>query len=103
MTLAERKAIHVIVRGRVQGVGFRAFVEHQALSCGIEGWVRNRRDGTVEAVFAGEPESVEAMIAACKTGPRSGRVDDIEQRDATEDDLLALRSQAEIFSCLPTV
>jgi acylphosphatase len=93
----------VIVRGRVQGVGFRAFVERKALSQGIEGWVRNRRDGTVEAVFAGEPAAVEAMIAACGTGPRGSHVDDIEQRDATEDDLLALRRQAEIFSCLPTV
>ena len=103
MTIAERKAIHVIVHGRVQGVGFRAFVEHQALSRGIEGWVRNRRDGTVEAVFAGDTASVEAMLAACKTGPRSSHVDDVEQRDAVEDDLLALRRQAEIFSCLPTV
>jgi len=103
MTAAERKAIHVILRGQVQGVGFRAFVEHQALSRGIGGWVRNRRDGTVEAVFAGDPASVEAMIAVCKNGPRGSRVDDIEQRDAVEDDLLALRRQAEIFSCLPTV
>ena len=103
MTVAEHKAIHVIVRGRVQGVGFRAFVEHEALSRGIEGWVRNRRDGTLEAVFAGDPAAVEAMIAACKTGPSGSRVEDIEQRDAVEDDLLALRRQAEIFSCLPTV
>ena len=103
MTVPERKAIHVIVRGRVQGVGFRAFVEQLALSRGIEGWVRNRRDGTVEAVFAGDPASVDAMVAACKSGPRSSRVDDVEQRDAVEDDLLALRRQAEIFSCLPTV
>jgi acylphosphatase len=103
MTVAERKSIHVIVRGRVQGVGFRAFVEHEALSRGIEGWVRNRRDGTVEAVFTGDPASVEAMIAACRTGPRGSHVDDVEQRDATEDDQLALRRQAEIFSCLPTV
>ena len=103
MTVAERKAVHVIVRGRVQGVGFRAFVEHEALSRGIEGWVRNRRDGTLEAVFTGDPASVEAMIAACSTGPRGSRVDDLEQRDATEDDQLALRRQAEIFSCLPTV
>ena len=44
---------HVIVHGRVQGVGFRAFVEHEALRRGLEGWVRNRRDGSVEAVFAG--------------------------------------------------
>jgi acylphosphatase len=103
MTVPERKAIHVIVRGRVQGVGFRAFVEHAALSRGIEGWVRNRRDGTVEAVFAGDPASVEAMIAVCRKGPGDSRVDDIEQRVATEDDQLALRRQAEIFSCLPTV
>jgi len=103
MTVAERKAIHVIVRGRVQGVGFRAFVEHHALSRGIEGWVRNRRDGTVEAVFAGDTATVQAMVAACKTGPHGSHVEDIEQRDAVEDDLLALRRQAEIFSCLPTV
>jgi acylphosphatase len=103
MTVAEHKAVHVIVRGRVQGVGFRAFVEQAALSRGIEGWVRNRRDGTVEAVFAGDPMSVEALIAACKTGPRGSRVENIEQRDAVEDDLMALRRQAEIFSCLPTV
>ncbi len=103
MTVAEHKAVHVIVRGRVQGVGFRAFVEHAALSRGIEGWVRNRRDGTLEAVFAGDPASVEAILAACKTGPRGSRVDHIEQRNAAEDDLLALRRQAEIFSCLPTV
>jgi acylphosphatase len=103
MTTAEYKHIHVILRGRVQGVGFRAFVKHEALSRGIEGWVRNRRDGTVEAVFTGEPASVEAMVAACRTGPRGSRVDDIAQRDATDDDLLALRRQAEIFSCLPTV
>ena len=103
MTVAEHKAVHVILRGRVQGVGFRAFVEHEALSRGIEGWVRNRRDGTVEAVFAGDTASVEAMIAACKSGPRGSRVDDIEQRDAVEEDLLALRRQAEIFSSLPTV
>ena len=44
----------MIVHGRVQGVGFRAFVEHEALQRGVEGWVRNRRDGSVEAVFAGE-------------------------------------------------
>ena len=103
MTVADRKAVHVIVRGRVQGVGFRAFVEHQALSRGIEGWVRNRRDGSVEAVFVGDPASVEAMIAACRKGPRSSRVEDVEERAATEDDQLALRRQAEIFSCLPTV
>ena len=62
---------HVIVHGRVQGVGFRAFVEREALTRGVEGWVRNRRDGTVEALFAGDDDAVADMIAAC--GQRSAR------------------------------
>ena len=101
--MESNRVVHVLIRGRVHGVGFRAWTQHEAERRGLEGWVRNRRDGTVEAVFAGDAASVEAMIAACKTGPRGSRVDDIEQRDAVEDDLLALRRQAEIFSCLPTV
>ena len=60
---------HVVVRGRVQGVGYRAFVEDEALRLGLEGWVRNRRDGTVEAVFSGPDETVAAMIEACRRGP----------------------------------
>ncbi|HWC92003.1 MAG TPA: acylphosphatase, partial [Pseudolabrys sp.] len=55
---------HVAIRGRVQGVGFRAFVEHEALKRGVAGWVRNRRDGSVEAVFSGAPEAVAAAIEA---------------------------------------
>jgi acylphosphatase len=53
MNEAARIIRHASIRGRVQGVGFRAFVEHEALKRGIEGWVRNRRDGLVEALFAG--------------------------------------------------
>jgi acylphosphatase len=93
---------HIVVRGRVQGVGFRAFVEHHALLRGVEGWVRNRSDGTVEAVFAGTAATVEDIIAACKAGPRSSKVDTVEQRPATAEEL-TLSRQAEIFSCLPTV
>ena len=52
------RAIHVIVEGRVQGVGYRAFVEREAKSRGLAGWVRNRSDGTVEAVFEGEEEGL---------------------------------------------
>ena len=59
---------HVIFRGRVQGVGFRAFVEDEAARIGVEGWVRNRRDGTVEAVFAGDPKVIDEMTAACRKG-----------------------------------
>ena len=64
---------HVVVRGRVQGVGYRAFVEDEALRLGLEGWVRNRRDGTVEAVFSGADEAVAAMIEACRRGPSAAR------------------------------
>ncbi len=58
----------ILVRGRVQGVGYRAFVEHEALRRGLEGWVRNRRDGSVEAVFAGAQEKVDAMIESLPAG-----------------------------------
>ena len=60
---------HVSVRGLVQGVGYRAFVERHALRHGLEGWVRNRTDGSVEAVFAGPASAIEAMIAECRLGP----------------------------------
>jgi acylphosphatase len=101
--MGDRRIIrHVIVCGRVQGVGFRAFVEHHAIQRSLEGWVRNRPDGTVEAVFAGPDHSVEGMIGACKVGPISSRVDAIDQRDGTEAEVAA-RVAGEAFSCLPTV
>ena len=93
---------HVVARGRVQGVGYRAFVADEAINRGIEGWVRNRRDGTVEAVFAGAAEIVASMIEACRRGPWGARVDDIDERDVTEQEL-ALRRPGEDFSVLPTV
>ncbi len=93
---------HVIVRGRVQGVGYRAFVADEAISRGIQGWVRNRRDGTVEALFAGPAGTVEAMIEACRQGPWGARVDAIEQREAPADELKQRRT-GEDFSVLPTV
>ncbi len=93
---------HVVFRGRVQGVGFRAFVEDVAAKSGIEGWVRNRRDGTVEAVFAGEAQAVDDTIAACRKGPRAARVDGADARDGTADEV-ALRGGAGTFAVLPTV
>jgi acylphosphatase len=92
---------HVIVRGRVQGVGYRAFVERETLKQGIEGWVRNHRDGTVEAVFAGMPEKVDAIIEACRRGPLGSRIDALDQRDGAGSDL-ALRRAGELFSVLAT-
>lgn len=92
---------HIVVRGRVQGVGYRAFVEREALSLGLEGWVRNCRDGTVEALFTGEAEIIEAMIASCRRGPYAARVDQIDQRDGSAADV-RLRRPGDVFSVLPT-
>lgn len=92
---------HIVVHGRVQGVGYRAFVEHEALKRGIDGWVRNRRDGSVEAVFAGVPEKLDAIVEACRRGPFSASVEQIDQRDGAEDDL-TLRRPGELFSVLAT-
>ena len=71
-------ALHVIVEGRVQGVGFRAYVEHEAKERGLRGWVRNRSDGSVEAVFSGEEEDVQSMIVACHRGPRMSLVREVK-------------------------
>jgi acylphosphatase len=73
---------HVVIYGFVQGVGFRFGVERIALSRGISGWVRNRPDGAVEAVFEGELEDVEALVEFCRHGPRGAvveRVDVVEE------------------------
>jgi len=70
--------IRVIISGRVQGVGYRAWTVKKASDMGIAGWVRNRSDGTVEAVFYGDEGKVMAMIEACKDGPMIARVNRIE-------------------------
>jgi acylphosphatase len=75
------KALHVIVEGRVQGVGYRAFVEREARARGLKGWVRNRSDGSVEAVFSGEEEDVQSMIVACHRGPRLSLVRAVKAAD----------------------
>ncbi len=92
---------HVIVHGRVQGVGFRAFVEVEALARGLEGWVRNRHEGTVEAVFKGEPDLVDDMTEACRRGPFSARVDHLDQREGDATDVKPRRA-GELFSVLPS-
>ncbi len=69
---------HVHVRGRVQGVFFRMETRDRARSLGLEGWVRNCRDGTVEAVFEGDRARVESMVDWCGRGPAGARVDDVD-------------------------
>jgi acylphosphatase len=68
----------VVVHGFVQGVYFRETVRRHAVARGIAGWVRNNGDGTVEAVFEGERDAVEQVVALCHDGPRGARVDRIE-------------------------
>ena len=91
----------VVIRGRVQRVGYRAWTEYTALELGLEGWVRNRRDGTVEAMFAGPVNDVTAMLEACRLGPPGARVEAIDRQEATQDDQ-ALRRAGELFSVLMT-
>jgi acylphosphatase len=91
----------VVIRGRVQRVGYRAWAEHVALQRGLEGWVRNRSDGAVEAVFAGPATVVEGMIEACRRGPPGAQVDALDHREGDLDDV-ALRRRGEMFSVLPT-
>jgi acylphosphatase len=92
---------HIMVRGRVQGVGYRAFVERAALKAGIAGWVRNRRDGSVEALFSGEAVQVQALIETCRRGPFAARVDTLQEDEAAPE-AMALCRPGELFSVLPT-
>lgn len=72
-----RKAVHVIIEGRVQGVWFRGWTIQEASFLDLTGWVRNRRDGSVEAVFAGPAEDVDTMIEMCLQGPPAARVEHV--------------------------
>ena len=92
----------VVIRGQVQGVGFRYWTRRAATARGLQGWVRNRRDRTVEAVFAGPEQAVADMIRLCRRGPDAAWVDSIEENPA-EPDVLDLRKKAERFSELPTI
>lgn len=76
---------HLIVSGRVQGVGYRDGLRAAALAGGVTGWVRNRRDGTVEAVLQGAPAAIDAVLAWAKNGPPAARVARVAVAPATED------------------
>ncbi len=71
------KAVHVFIEGRVQGVWYRGWTAQQAERLGLSGWVRNLRDGRVEAVFSGNEADVETMLKLCRKGPPLARVDNI--------------------------
>lgn len=77
----EMKAVHVIVSGRVHGVGFRAWTAEEANSLRVTGWVRNLRDRTVEAVFCGAAAAVDEMLDRVKTGPLGAHVENVSTTD----------------------
>ena len=83
MVRPSEKIVQVTISGRVQGVGFRFWTDREANARGIRGWVRNRSNGDVEALFAGDPEAVEALCAACWRGPSHARVTDVKVTHAS--------------------
>lgn len=72
-----QRVVNVLIEGRVQGVGFRYWTEREARSLGLDGWVRNRRDGAVEALFSGAPQAVADMVALCGEGPSYAHVREV--------------------------
>ena len=82
---------HVLVYGFVQGVGFRFAVERAASSRGVSGWVRNRPDGAVEAVFEGARDDVEALVELCRRGPRGADVGRVEVEAESPEGLAGFR------------
>jgi acylphosphatase len=93
----DRTTAHIIIHGRVQGVGFRAWVWRTASALGLVGWVRNRRDGTVEALFEGPPAIVKDMVARCAEGPPHAAVARVE---SVHDEAKAPKASFDVF---PTV
>ncbi|MCC6209502.1 MAG: acylphosphatase [Burkholderiales bacterium] len=89
---------HLRIAGRVQGVGYRDALRREALARGLAGWVRNRRDGTVEALLQGEARAVEELIAWARRGPPAARVDRVDAEDAVGD----LAAPCRGFERLPT-
>jgi len=81
---SDRRTVRVRLEGHVQGVGFRYWTERAATDLGLDGWVRNRRDGGVEAVFSGGADAVARMIERCQDGPPSARVDFVKVMDETQ-------------------
>lgn len=73
-----KRTVHIQIEGHVQGVSFRAWTEARANELGLSGWVRNRRDGWVEALFSGPEQTVEEMLSLCDEGPSAARVERVK-------------------------
>jgi acylphosphatase len=83
----KKETVRVIVHGFVQGVNYRRWLQGEALTRGVHGWVRNRADGTVEAVLHGEFRAVDDLVRACRHGPDMARVDKVHSEPAAYDGL----------------
>jgi len=97
-----REIKRLMIRGTVQKIGFRVWVEREALALGLKGWVRNRLDGGVEVLLAGPPAAIAQMIERCWKGPPLAKVSSIDMQDATSLDL-GYRRPGETFSLIATV
>jgi acylphosphatase len=82
--MPDTKTVHLLIKGRVQGVWYRGWTVEQATARGLSGWVRNRADGTVEAVLCGGAAVVDDMVDACRRGPSSARVDHLDISSSAE-------------------
>jgi acylphosphatase len=90
------RSVRLTITGRVQGVGYRMWAERAAARLGTRGWVRNRADGSVELLATGSGEAVNALIEACRQGPRAAVVTDVAVAEAEDDGSVG-------FSSRPTV
>lgn len=84
MTIEERRAVHLRITGKVQGVWYRGWTVEQARLRQLDGWVRNRTDGSVEAVLAGQGSDIDAMLDACWQGPPSAKVINVQVTEADD-------------------
>jgi len=100
--MPDRRFVHVTIQGRVQMVGFRALIERNALERALDGWVRNREDGNVEAVFAGAAAKVEEMLELCRKGPPGAKVEHVDVREEEAAGLIP-SSRSSGFYVMPTV
>ena len=98
--MPDDKAVRLLrIHGRVQGVGYRAFVQDQATLLGLRGWTRNRRDGSVEVLVSGENAALDALAAALRRGPPGARVAELVEAEEAPD---ALAGAGDGFDILPT-
>jgi acylphosphatase len=87
------RSVRLVITGKVQGVGYRIWAERAALSLGLRGWVRNRRDGSAELHASGEDDAIAALIEACREGPRYAEVAHIAVEDAEDDGKVGFSAQ----------